>query len=72
MSEGGEASGPDPAVHALLNEHANSWWRRRHAMQIPERRAKARDDSLSPAGAGRAQGASSDERARERGEKEDQ
>jgi len=43
MSEGGEASGPDPAVHALLNEHANSWWRRRHAMQIPERRAKARE-----------------------------
>ncbi len=60
LSEGGEASGPDPAVEALLNEHANSWWRRRHAMQIPERRSKGRDDSLSPSG----------ERARERGEKE--
>jgi uncharacterized ParB-like nuclease family protein len=38
LSEGGEASGPDPAVEALLNEHANNWWRRRHAIQIPDRR----------------------------------
>jgi hypothetical protein len=30
-------------VEALLNEHTNSWWQRRHAIQIPERRAKSRD-----------------------------
>jgi hypothetical protein len=29
-------------VEALLNEHANEWWRRRHAMQIPDRRVKDR------------------------------
>ena len=43
LSQRGEASGPDPAVEALLNEHTNSWWQRRHAIQIPERRAKSRD-----------------------------
>jgi uncharacterized ParB-like nuclease family protein len=42
LSQGGKASGPDPAVEALLNEHANSWWKRRHAIQIPDRR-KNRD-----------------------------
>lgn len=42
LSQVGKASGPDPAVQALLDEHANDWWRRRHAMQIPERRAKSR------------------------------
>jgi uncharacterized ParB-like nuclease family protein len=42
MSQKGETSGPDPAVLALLDEHANNWWRRRHAMQIPDRRAKDR------------------------------
>jgi hypothetical protein len=44
MSQGGEASGPDPAVTALLDEHANNWWRRRHAIQIPDRRIKNRVD----------------------------
>jgi hypothetical protein len=43
LSQRGEASGPDPAVEALLSEHTNSWWQRRHAIQIPERRAKSRD-----------------------------
>jgi HSP20 family molecular chaperone IbpA len=43
LSQSGKASGPDPAVEALLNEHTNSWWQRRHAIQIPERRAKSRD-----------------------------
>ncbi|GAC1507448.1 MAG: DUF4032 domain-containing protein [Candidatus Dormibacteraceae bacterium] len=37
-SQGGEAAGPDPAVEALLNEHAKDWWRRRHAIAIPDRR----------------------------------
>jgi uncharacterized ParB-like nuclease family protein len=41
LSEGGVAAGPDPAVEALLNEHANNWWRRRHAIQIPDRRKNA-------------------------------
>jgi len=36
LSQVGKASGPDPAVVALLDEHANDWWRRRHAMQIPD------------------------------------
>ena len=44
LSQVGQASGPDPAAQALLDEHANSWWRRRHAMQIPERRIKSRVD----------------------------
>ena len=38
MSQSGEASGPDPAVEALLNEHSNDWWQRRRAFHIPERR----------------------------------
>ena len=41
LSQRGEAAGPDPAVKALLNElneHSNDWWRRRHALQIPDRR----------------------------------
>ena len=43
LSQSGKASGPDSAVEALLKEHANSWWRRRRAIQIPERRATSRD-----------------------------
>ncbi|MHB8611705.1 MAG: ParB N-terminal domain-containing protein [Candidatus Dormibacteraceae bacterium] len=42
LSQGGRSAGPDPAVEALLNEHANEWWRRRHAIQIPNRRVKER------------------------------
>ncbi|HVS48014.1 MAG TPA: ParB N-terminal domain-containing protein [Candidatus Dormibacteraeota bacterium] len=38
QSKGGQASGPDPAVQALLNEHATNWWRRRHAIRITDRR----------------------------------
>ncbi len=44
LSQVGKAAGPDPAVVALLDEHANDWWRRRHAMQIPDRRARDRAD----------------------------
>ena len=44
LSQGGEVSGPDPAVEALLNEHADNWWRRRHAIQIPARRIRNRVD----------------------------
>ena len=44
MSQVGEAAGPDPAVRALLEEHADSWWRRRQAIQIPDRRLENRDE----------------------------
>jgi uncharacterized ParB-like nuclease family protein len=44
LSEGGEAAGPHPAVHELLNEHANKWWRRRRAIQIPDRRVNREED----------------------------
>ncbi|MEA2636205.1 MAG: hypothetical protein QOH92_2972 [Chloroflexota bacterium] len=46
QSKGGEPSGPDPAVQALLNEHANNWWRRRHAIRITDRRQL--DDQSKP------------------------
>jgi hypothetical protein len=36
MSEEGEASGPDPAVQALLEEHARRWWQRRGAIKLTE------------------------------------
>ncbi len=42
MSQVGEASGPDPAVQELLKEHADNWWRRRQAIQLPDRRVKDR------------------------------
>ena len=42
MSQVGQASGPDPAVLGLLAEHADNWWRRRQAIQIPDRRLKNR------------------------------
>ena len=34
LSEEGEPAGPDPAIEALLAEHAKTWWRRRRRMQI--------------------------------------
>ncbi len=34
LSESGAASGPDPAVHALLDEEARGWWHRRNALKI--------------------------------------
>jgi uncharacterized ParB-like nuclease family protein len=46
LSQVGKASGPDPAVLALLDEHANNWWRRRHAIQIPDRRATSRKEDV--------------------------
>jgi hypothetical protein len=36
LSQRGEAAGPDPAVEALLREHARGWWRRRRAIKIAE------------------------------------
>src|SRR5947209_10835644 len=36
--EAGQAAGPHPAVHALLNEEAKRWWQRRFRIGIPERR----------------------------------
>ncbi|MGH7760414.1 MAG: hypothetical protein ACREOY_03225 [Candidatus Dormibacteraceae bacterium] len=44
MSQVGEASGPDPAVRELLEEQADTWWRLRHEIQIPDRRAKHRTE----------------------------
>lgn len=34
LSQGGEPAGPEPAVRALLNEQARTWWRRRHAIKL--------------------------------------
>lgn len=36
LSEAGEPSGPDPAVHSLLDEEARSWWQRRRSIRLPE------------------------------------
>ncbi|HUZ86915.1 MAG TPA: ParB N-terminal domain-containing protein [Candidatus Baltobacterales bacterium] len=36
MSAEGEPSGPDPAVQALLDEHARRWWQRRGAIRLTE------------------------------------
>jgi uncharacterized ParB-like nuclease family protein len=44
MSQVGQAAGPDPAVLGLLEEHADNWWRRRHAIQIPDRRSRDRTE----------------------------
>src|SRR5437879_6707826 len=33
-SEEGEPTGPDPAVQALLAEHAKTWWRRRRKIRL--------------------------------------
>jgi hypothetical protein len=38
LSEAGKPSGPDPAVHALLDEEVKRWWQRRRSMALPERR----------------------------------
>jgi len=34
LSEEGEASGPDPAVEALLSENARGWWQRRRRIRL--------------------------------------
>ena len=34
LSEEGAPAGPDPAVQALLDEEARSWWQRRRALKI--------------------------------------
>jgi uncharacterized ParB-like nuclease family protein len=44
MSQVGEVAGPDPAVLGLLAEHADNWLRRRHTIQIPDRRSKSRPE----------------------------
>jgi uncharacterized ParB-like nuclease family protein len=44
LSQAGKPSGPHPAAHALLDDaEAMSWWRRRRAIQLPERRSRPRD-----------------------------
>lgn len=35
LSQKGEPAGPDPAIAALLGEHARRWWRRRRAFTLP-------------------------------------
>jgi hypothetical protein len=34
LSAEGEPSGPDPAIEALLHEHARGWWRRRRKIEL--------------------------------------
>jgi len=34
LSEEGEPTGPDPAIQALLAEHAKTWWRRRRKIRL--------------------------------------
>src|SRR6202165_3195747 len=34
LSAEGEPSGPDPAIEALLQEHARRWWRRRRKIEL--------------------------------------
>ena len=36
LSEEGAPSGPDPAVHALLDEEARRWWQRRRLLRLDE------------------------------------
>jgi uncharacterized ParB-like nuclease family protein len=36
LSEAGEPSGPDPAVHSLLDEEARTWWQRRRSIRLPD------------------------------------
>ena len=36
MSEGGAPTGPDPAVEALLRDHARGWWRRRRKIRLSQ------------------------------------
>jgi ParB-like nuclease domain len=36
LSEAGEPSGPDPAVHALLAAETRKWWQRRRALRLRE------------------------------------
>jgi uncharacterized ParB-like nuclease family protein len=35
LSQEGEPAGPDPAIQALLAEHARTWWRRRRKIRLP-------------------------------------
>jgi len=35
LSEGGEPAGPDPAIEALLAEHAQRWWDLRRKLRLP-------------------------------------
>ncbi|HEY0830161.1 MAG TPA: ParB N-terminal domain-containing protein [Candidatus Dormibacteraeota bacterium] len=34
LSQEGEPAGPDPAIQALLAEHAQTWWRRRRKIRL--------------------------------------
>jgi hypothetical protein len=39
LSQGGEISGPDPAIEALLADNAKSWWDVRRKIKIPSPRS---------------------------------
>lgn len=36
LSKAGEPAGPDPAIAALLAQHARAWWRRRRRIRLAE------------------------------------
>jgi uncharacterized ParB-like nuclease family protein len=36
LSQEGEPAGPDPAIQALLAEHARTWWHWRRRIQLPQ------------------------------------
>jgi uncharacterized ParB-like nuclease family protein len=38
LSQEGAPSGPDPAVHSLLDDEARTWWRRRRTLDLDEGR----------------------------------
>jgi hypothetical protein len=43
LSNAGKPTGPHPAAHALLEDaEAMSWWERRQAISLPERRQSLR------------------------------
>ncbi|HEX9097995.1 MAG TPA: ParB N-terminal domain-containing protein [Candidatus Dormibacteraeota bacterium] len=43
LSQAGKPSGPDPAMHALLEDaEAMNWWQRRRSISLPERRVSTR------------------------------
>jgi hypothetical protein len=47
LSQGGEPAGPDPAIQALLSEHAKSWWDLRRKIRLPSPPSGERDQGRS-------------------------
>jgi hypothetical protein len=43
LGEGGQATGPDPAIESLLAEHTQRWWDLRGKLRIPNPRLRERD-----------------------------